>query len=330
MNLQVFKLTRAFLKLIRWPNLVFIAITQLLFYYAFIYPYYDQPAYNNKHLFTPGLLFLLITASVLIAAAGYIINDYFDLNIDKINKPGKLVIEKTIRRRWAILWHLLFSSAGILISLYISYRIGNWLLGFFNTLTVLLLWFYSTTFKKKLLVGNVIISILTSWVILALYVSEMQFTLVFSSTEIMHQLYIRQLFKISILYSGFAFIISLIREVVKDIEDIEGDRAGGCRTMPIAWGIPVSKVFVATWLVVLISALVIILFYVLQLRWWWFAIYSVVFIILPLVSMLPDLYKANIAGHYHRISSRLKWVMLAGILSMMLFRFYHTKTIFGF
>jgi 4-hydroxybenzoate polyprenyltransferase len=329
-NKYAMKLTGAFLRLIRWPNLAFIAVTQALFYYSFIYPHYDQPVYGGMYLFTPGLLFLLVTASVLIAAAGYIINDYFDLNIDKINKPDRLIVEKLIRRRWAIVWHLLLSVIGVLLSLYISYRVGNWLVAFFNLITVLLLWFYSTTFKKKLLVGNVIISVLTAWVILVLYVSEMQFTLVFTSTEIEHQLYIRQLFKISILYSGFAFIISLIREVVKDIEDIQGDLAFGCRTMPIVWGIPVSKVFVATWLAVLISALVIILFYVLQLKWWWFALYAVAFIVLPLLSMLPHLYKAALAADYHRISSRLKWVMLAGILSMILFKFYHTKTIFGF
>jgi 4-hydroxybenzoate polyprenyltransferase len=329
-NKNLMKLTSAFLRLIRWPNLVFIAITQVLFYFSFIYPYHDQPAYGGRYLFTPGLLGALVAASVLIAAAGYIINDYFDLNIDKINKPGRLIIEKVIRRRWAILWHLILSAAGILFSLYISYRVGNWLVAFFNLITVFLLWFYSTTFKKRLLVGNIIISVLTAWVILVLYLTEMQFNLVFTSTEIQHQLYIRQLFKISILYSGFAFIISLIREVVKDIEDIQGDLAWGCRTMPIAWGIPVSKVFIATWLVVLISALVIILFYVLQLKWWWFAVYAVAFIILPLVSMLPQLYKAAQGADYHGLSSKLKWVMLSGILSMLLFKFYHTKTVFGF
>src|SRR5438309_2322778 len=95
----------AFLKLIRWPNLVFIALTQFLFYYC-IY----QPVY---HISTPRKIIELMLASVLIAAAGYIINDYFDLNIDQINKPGQNVFSRSIHRRWAILWHLGLSFLGV-------------------------------------------------------------------------------------------------------------------------------------------------------------------------------------------------------------------------
>lgn len=328
LNIYVMKLIGAFLKLIRWPNLIFISITQILFYYCFVYTG-DRIEYGYRNLLTPGLFFLLAISSVLIAAAGYIINDYFDLNIDKINKPTKLVVEKMIRRRWAIVWHIVLSSIGVILSFYISLRIGNILIGFLNLLSVLLLWFYSTSFKKKLLMGNIIISVLTAWVILVLYVAELRLDKVFVRDGEVYHGYIRSLFKIVVLYSAFAFIISLIREVVKDIEDMRGDERYGCRTMPIAWGIPVSKVFVATWLVVLIAALVIILFYVLQLHWWWFALYSTLCIIIPLLYVLRLLYQASSLEHYHKISSWLKLVMFTGILSMALFRLYHTKELFG-
>jgi 4-hydroxybenzoate polyprenyltransferase len=277
----------------------------------------------------PGLFYLLALATILIAAAGYIINDYFDLNIDQINKPQQQVIGTYIRRRWAIIWHMWLSSAGILISFYISYKTGNWFIGLLNLLTVVLLWFYSTTFKKQLLIGNVTISLLTAWVILVLYFSELRFYLVFTIENSSHLNFVRQLFKIAILYSGFAFIISLVREVVKDMEDRYGDERYGCRTMPITWGIPASKVFTATWLVVLIAALIIIEFYVLQLHWWWFAVYSIVLIILPLLNILRKLYLAVSAPDYHRLSSSLKMVMFSGILSMLLFKLYHSKIVFG-
>src|SRR5689334_19350354 len=101
-------LVSAFFRLVRWPNLFFIALTQALFYFCIYYPLYH--VHNTKRLV------LLILASVFIAAAGYIINDYFDLNIDRINKPGRIVIDKIINRRWAIIWHLLLSFLGVVLT----------------------------------------------------------------------------------------------------------------------------------------------------------------------------------------------------------------------
>jgi 4-hydroxybenzoate polyprenyltransferase len=103
--------------------------------------------------------------SLSIAAAGYIINDYFDLNIDRVNNPYKLVVEKIIKRRWAIIWHLILSGMGIAIGFYLSWKLRNVFIGPSNLFCVLLLWFYSTTFKKKLLIGNILISLLTAWLL---------------------------------------------------------------------------------------------------------------------------------------------------------------------
>lgn len=232
----------AFLRLIRWPNLVFIGLTQVLFYYIVVQP----------SDFAPFIFGCLCAASILIAAAGYIINDYFDLNIDRVNKPEKLVIEKVIKRRSAILWHWFLSGLGVLLSVYVSWKLRNPIVGLANLGCVILLWFYSTTFKRALLIGNVVISMLTAWVIVVLFVCEIRLPYGYN---------LSRTFKYAIVYGGFAFIISLIREVVKDIEDVDGDTRHGCRTMPIVWGINVAKVFAATWLVVLISALAVIQFY---------------------------------------------------------------------
>ena len=157
-------------------------------------------------------------ASVFIAAAGYIINDYFDLDIDQVNKPESIVVQRYIRRRSAIIWHLVLSLAGVLLSTWVGHKIGNWLLGFANLVCVLLLWVYSTTFKKRLLIGNIIISLLTAWVILVIYFSELN---IFQLRNGQYKGFIIFVFKCAVLYGGFAFIISLIREVIKDIEDRE-------------------------------------------------------------------------------------------------------------
>ncbi|MEZ5029545.1 MAG: UbiA family prenyltransferase [Ferruginibacter sp.] len=110
--------------------------------------------------------------------------------------------------------------------------------------------------------------------------------------------------------------------MVKDMEDMEGDARYGCRTIPLAWGVPASKMFVAVWLAVLIGIICIVQFYVLQLGWLWSMLYCLVFIILPLIWLLQKLFKAQTPNDYHLLSSVIKLVMLTGLLSMLFFKLY--------
>lgn len=315
---SIIALLGPFFRLVRWPNLFFIGLTQCLFYFCILIPslYQDSSVgYTDIHSLTLSLFFLLSLSSVLIAAAGYIINDYFDLNIDRVNKPDRLVVDRMIKRRWAILWHWILSGIGVVLGFYVSWKIRNPVVGLANLGCVVLLWFYSTTFKRKLLIGNVIISLLTAWVILVLYICEFRFAL-FRNPEFHRQF--SRAFKFAILYAGFAFIISLIREVIKDIEDMDGDARYGCRTMPIVWGVNSAKVFAATWLVVLIGCLVIIQFYVLQYGLLLIIPYCLFLLILPLIWILRKLYSARVPADYHSLSTLVKGVMLIGILSMII------------
>jgi 4-hydroxybenzoate polyprenyltransferase len=308
------KIIAAYFRLIRWPNLVFIIVTQLLFYYCVYSPLLAVP----PHFKTRNLYFLLVLSSVFIAAAGYIINDYFDIQIDAINKPDRMVVNKIIKRRWAILWHLLLSSIGIAISFYISYKIKVWPIFLINVLCVFALWFYSTHFKKQLLLGNLLVAVLTAWVVLVVYLFAGADIFSFKGFEVSHPyLNIRKLFKFTLLYAGFAFVTTLIREVVKDLEDMEGDRKYDCKTMPITWGVPASKVFVAVWIVVSVASLFGILMYAWQSGWWSVALYILFLIVIPFAYMLHKLFKAISVKDYHFLSSLIKMIMLAGILSML-------------
>jgi 4-hydroxybenzoate polyprenyltransferase len=320
------KLVTAFLRLVRWPNLVFIVVTQCLFYYLIALPVFNN--FNAAPVLTQNLFWLIVLSSVLISAAGYIINDYFDLNIDRVNKPDKLVVEKIIKRRWAIIWHLILSLAGFVISTWVCFKLDEvYALGVaaINLLCIFALWLYSTTYKRKLLVGNILISLLTAWTILILYLINMRSwlqTIIDNNAVHNYELASTKLFKYAIVYAGFAFIISLIREVIKDMEDMEGDAKYGCKTMPIVWGIPATKVFTAVWLIVLAAALIIIQVYALYLGWWWSVLYSVIAIIIPLLWILQKLYQAKVAKDYQQLSTAVKLVMLAGILSMIFFKIY--------
>ena len=303
------RLVSAFFRLIRWPNLMFIALTQILFYFCIYLPLFAQPH--------TGKMVLLIFASVLIAAAGYIINDYFDLNIDQVNKPTKNVVDRVIHRRWAIIWHLVLSVTGVFLTA-LAVRLDYWYLILANFTCVILLWFYSTSFKRQLLIGNVVISLLTAWTILVFFFA---FTDPANAFNTNNETSIK-FFRLAFLYSGFAFIISLIREAIKDMEDMEGDARYGCKTLPIVTGVRTTKMYAGIWIVVLVAALAILQVYVLQFGWWPSVVYAVLLVIIPLVISLLRLVKATSVQDFAKLSSATKLTMLAGILSMIFFCFY--------
>jgi 4-hydroxybenzoate polyprenyltransferase len=277
--------------------------------------------YSLPHSLTPFLFLILLIASLLISAAGYIINDYFDINIDQINKPQKMVIEKIIKRRTAILLHLVFSTSGVILSIYVAWH-TNFIIAIANIICTILLWFYSTTFKRKLLSGNIIIAALTAWAVVVLYFAV---NVIYLNNDDHFYVMInamKRIYMFTALYAGFAFVISLIREVVKDMEDMEGDKSYGCKTLPIVWGVPAAKVFAGVWLVVLIGAIALIQVYALYSAWWWSGIYSLFLLIIPLIIILKKLFKAQTSMAFHQISSMIKWVMLLGILSMIVIKMY--------
>ena len=310
-------LVGAFIKMIRLPNLIFIVLTQVLFHITvldtILLPIGIRPTIDGWNFI------LLSVASVLIAAAGYIINDYFDINIDQINKPTANVVDKIVSRRWAMAWHFVLSGFGIILSAWLAWRTGLWYILIGNFICVLLLFGYSVSLKRKLLSGNILISLLIAWVILIICFSQinMPFRSLPGVSEASNKI-----IRIGILYAAFAFISSLIREAIKDIEDLQGDERYGCRTMPIVWGVNAAKVYIAVWLIVILALLVILQVYVARFEWWWAMAYSIVFIIGPFVLIFLQLYKAKDQKDYHRLSNWTKLVMLTGILSMVFFYFY--------
>jgi 4-hydroxybenzoate polyprenyltransferase len=131
-----------------------------------------------------------------------------------------------------------------------------------------------------------------------------------------------KIMRLGFLYAGFAFILTLIREAIKDMEDMEGDARYGSKTMPIVWGVPATKVYVAVWMIVLLALLIAIQVYIIRFHWWWPILYCTMLIILPLAYTFLKLFRAITTKQFHYLSSITKTVMLTGILSMGFFYFY--------
>jgi 4-hydroxybenzoate polyprenyltransferase len=276
------QLILALFRLTRFWNLAIIALAQ----YFTAYFLFNQ----RQAVFTDLWLFLLSGSTILIAAAGYIINDYYDIKIDLINKPDRVVIGKTITRRYAILFHTVISFLGVAAGLLI-----NWKVGALNFVCAFLLWLYSNNLKRLPLIGNVVVAFLTGLSI---------FMLVF--------LY-NQYLPFVVVYSLFAFFMTLIREVVKDMEDMKGDTTFGCKTLPIVWGIRKTKSFVYV-IVVIFSILVLWLDYrELKISW----IYFIPLLFLPMSVLVFRLIKADTKKEFYQLSQLCKIIMLLGIISMV-------------
>lgn len=238
-----------FLRLIRPVNLLIVALTM----YSVRFFYFELGGAHSLTADEQFDFFLLVFSTVLIAAAGNIINDYFDVRADRINRPEKLIITKYIKRRWAIISHWVLNVVAFSIAIYLSARYHTFWYVFIHLLTINTLWYYSMYFKRKPLIGNILIASLTAMVpILCGIHFYMQIdyprteTLVFSDFSSLQECIL--VWKDFLLAKGrfifvlayFAFTLNLSREIIKDIEDMEGDKLIFAKTLPLQIGVKKS------------------------------------------------------------------------------------------
>lgn len=299
----------AFFKLIRIENLLIIAITQICIKYFVFAPV------NEYSKFTPFLFSVLVLSTVLIAAAGYIINDYFDVKTDKINHPETVVVDVIIKRRWAMALHILFNAIGLLLGFYLALKCHNLKLVLFQIMSITLLWFYSTNFKKQLLVGNIVVSLLTASIPILPMIYDYYFVGEDMLDSMMFLLgsFFRTLIFIGVTYSAFAFLTSFAREVIKDMEDYKGDKQTGCKTMPIVWGILTSKVVTFFVIVITIGLLLIAGLKFYQEKQLIAVYYILGLVVLPLILLIVQTIRAKTSGDFKMASLLLKFTMLFGI-----------------
>ncbi len=311
---------KEFLKLIRWQNLIIVILTMVLMRYCIIEPLIsklkvmmlDGSGQVSLKLQFPWYDFIiLVAATVFITAGGYVINDYFDIKTDLINR-GSVIVGTKIPRHKAMMWHNIFNIAGVAAGFYISWKVGYIWMGIFFLLVSGLLYFYSASYKRQFLIGNLIVALLTAMVPMMVIMYEWPVLYRYYTTRA------AELYNLSFLFwwiggfSVFAFITTLTREIIKDIEDFEGDMAYGRRTIPVVIGIPASKVIALSLIIITIAMLYIVWFYFINDKITF--IYLTAGIVLPLFYIIYQLVVSRNRKQLHIASRLMKIVMLTGIL----------------
>jgi 4-hydroxybenzoate polyprenyltransferase len=326
---------KEFFKLIRWQNLLMVIVTMVLMRYAVLAPLISRVGViltsGTGEEIPMSLQFpwydflLLVAATVFITAGGYVINDYFDIKTDLINK-GKVIVGTKVPRRQAMMWHNILNIAGVSLGFYISSISGYIWLGMLFLIVSGLLYFYSASYKRQFLIGNIVVALLTALV---------PMLVVFYEWPALYKYYSLNAIRLPefnfIVYwiggfSLFAFLTNLIREIIKDIEDFEGDLAYGRNTIPVVIGILSAKIVSASLIVIMVVLLYII--------WHLFIsdtvtlIYITSVIVLPLAYVIYKLFRSNERRELHHASSMMKIVMIMGVFYSVVVKIILTWNLF--
>lgn len=314
----------AFFRLIRIQNLVFLAFIQFMMRQVILMPILQKYGFEISQNNTP--LILLIIATVFIAAGGYVLNDYFDIRIDKINRPEKLIVTNEISKRTAMLLHQILTGIGIAVGLLLAYFTRSFTLAFIFIVIPGLLWFYSASYKRQFLTGNLIVAFLAAMAVLVVAITEV---------AVLRKEYANLIFETPIPgqfygwlggFALFSFLTTWIREIIKDIQDEAGDREMECRTMPIKWGLKRTKTFLYLLIAVTIMAL-----YAANAMYIEFAgnmtlNYITFGLVLPFLALAYLIYVAKLPKEFHQAATMAKFIMLIGVLYGFIFYFLMAKT----
>ncbi len=300
------QLKMKYLHLIRYQNLLLLALMQLVFRLGYL-----------ELIHIPLSLFywqyaLLVLATVFIAAGGYVINDIFDQEIDQINKPAKRIVGKTITESKAYYLYAVFTLMGVICGFVLANSISHPNFAVLFVLMASLLYFYSTSLKQIPLVGNVVVAGMLAFSILIIGVFD-----IFPNTFDINRQQMGLAFSILLDYAKFAFLVNLVREIVKDLEDVKGDDNQGMRTLPIVFGVEkTAKLTVGLLLVALVMLGLYLYDNILVNDLYYAGLYGLIFIIAPLIFCMIQMWTAKTKEQFHLISTVLKWVIFFGILSI--------------
>lgn len=303
-------MVKAWVRLLRLGNLLFIGAIPLILHYGYLEPLF-QVALSDLHVV------LLSVALICISASGNIINDIYDQHADSINKPGQLNIGKFISERTAFIVFGILAITGLLVTIFIGIEMGQEEYIYLYPISMALLWLYTIDFKGRILIGNVIISFLAGLNIFLLAVIDI---LPVYAVNIQQQEFAWN--SIGLL-SLFAFLTTLIRETVKDLEDKDGDNRAGYRTIGTRWPVRYAKALILGLMSIEVAGLI-----------WVYAqpnstsigyhVWMIGLLIVPVLYMAYRLVQASTSKHYDHIATILKYHMLIGLITPVALRFIFT------
>ena len=303
------------MRLVRWSNLLFLAALVWVMEKWVVVPILDKVAFGEQLPWY--LLLLIILATVLIAAGGYVINDYFDVKIDRINRPDELIVTRTVSKEGAMQLSMALSGVGIACGIATAVILRSLTLGVLFVLIPGLLWFYSSSYKRLFMVGNLIIALLagvTPMVVAMTNVAllQLRYATILPYTTLEHDIYA---------WMGgfalFAFLLTWIREIIKDLQDQMGDRELECHSMPVVWGETWTKVFVTGLIVMTLAIIGHLWWHILPFPTGWTSLstrYIALGIVTPLLCSIWLLWAAKIPSDYKTCQQVLKFTMLIGML----------------
>jgi 4-hydroxybenzoate polyprenyltransferase len=295
-----------YLKLIRYQNLLLLALMQLIFRFGYL-----------ELIKIPLSLFywqytLLILATVFIAAGGYVINDILDQDADEENKPEDVIVGKTISESMAYNIYAGLTITGVACGFILANSVSHPNFAVIFILIATLLYFYASSLKQIPVLGNVVVAALLAFSVIIIGIFD-----IFPNTFDINRQQMAVAFSILFDYAKFAFMINLVREIVKDIEDIDGDKSQGLNTLPIAIG--KEKTIKIAFVLLLIPTLYLLYYinnYLLQYDLIYGIIYMIALVIAPLILCLFKLWNAKEKADFSWISKLLKWIIFFGILSI--------------
>lgn len=307
-----------FILLCRPVNLLFIALTMYAMRFCIMWPILSEQPHVEISLQMPEWLFFLsVLCMVLLAAAGNVINDYFDVRVDRINRPRRVIVGKTVKRRVAMVAHHVLNGLAILSGVIVCWKTGFWILAIVPVFMAGSLWYYSVLFKRQFLIGNFVVALMVG--IVPLWAGVFESLLIVVSTAGANYEATEMIFGIwrwLLGFSLFAFVLTLAREAQKDIQDLVGDSKAGFRTFPIAYGISATKIYVAFLLAGVAGAVIWVGFFYLRIHWAGAAMigFFVLAVLLPLLYSIFSTLRGNRPEEFGKASLATKVTMLGGIL----------------
>ena len=277
---------------------------QLVFRYLFLAQSYVDLALTDFNYI------LLIFATVCIAAGGYVINNIMDQDTDEIAKPQNRVVGVSISETVAYNWYIGLTIVGVGIGFYLSNVIYKATFASMFILVATLLYMYATSFKQIPVLGNVVVALMLSTSIIIIGLFD-----ILPAIDVDNRFRMKEAFDILMHYAIFAFIINLIREIVKDMEDMDGDYQSGINTLPITIGVQKTKIIVGVLTVISIGILAYYVnSYLFELDY--VVYYAMILIVGPLIYFGVKLLNATTKKEFHHLSLVLKIILFFGILSV--------------